>query len=193
MEKQHKPTEQKAGYDFKKSFSLVSDTSTIARHFTPADEDLMEYGKDKSYGYRETIHRAYAIRNEVANGSWYGLYEKIQGFHIKMRGKKKAEFIAVGIKPNAKSGVLSALTKDGEEVYEAIKAGGLNVEQIYIDLREAFTVIRTRKSWVCLYQTYAKENFACIINRDLHPDASIVDALLFTRSQPGIKNYGFSE
>lgn len=176
-----------------KSFSPVSDNATIARLFTPADEDLMEYSKDMSFGYRETIHRAYAIRKEVANGSWYGLYEKIQGFHIKFRNKKKAEFIAVGIKPNAKTGVLSSMTKDHSEVYEDIKPGGLNVEQIYIDLREAFTIIRTTKSWVCLYQTHAKENFACILNRDTYPDMSIVDALLFTRSQKGIKNYGFSE
>lgn len=179
--------------DFNKKFTEVADSSTIARLFTAADEDLMEYAKDVSYGYRETIHKAYTIKDQVANGSWYGIYDKIQGFHIKLRGKKKAEFITVGIKNNATSGVFSPLSKDNAEIYEAIKPGGLNVEQIYIDLREAFTIIRTAKSWVCLYQTPGKVNFACIINRDMYPNLSIVDALLFTRSQPGIKNYGFTE
>ena len=182
-----------SSYPFNKKFSLVTDNATIARLFTPADEDLMEYSRDMSYGYRATIHQAYQVRNEVISSSWNDLYCKIQGFQVKLKGKKKADFITVGIKPNAKCGTLSQMSKDSSEVYEELKPGNLTIEQIYIDLREAFTIIRTKKTWICLYQTPAKENYACVINRDVVKDATIVDLLLFTRSQTGIKNYGFSE
>lgn len=175
-------------------FVLIQDEQTIRRLFTDADEDIMTFAADRSQAYREGMHRAYLSFKEDPNqdDSWVAFYSKVQGFWVKMKGRK-VDFITVGIKSNAQAGMLKAMSKNNVEMYNDVKPGKINIEQLYIDLREGFNVIRTTKQWICLYKTAAGETFASLINRDNEPNANIVELINIVRQQQGLKNYGFSE
>lgn len=174
-------------------FQKIEDENTIARLFTSSDDDLMEFMRDAVAAHREPIFRAFQTRLESMGSDWDTIYKNVHGFLLKLKSKRKADFSIVGVKRNQKNGVLYPLSKAGSTVYEDVKEGGNNIEQIYIELREAVTIIRTARSWVCIYQTTNRENYARILNRDKYPKLTIVDLILETRTQPGIKNYGFTE
>lgn len=175
-------------------FIAVQDEQTIRRLFTEADEDIMTFAGDRSQAYREGMFRAYSSYKEDPNqdDSWVMLYSKVHGFWVKMKGRK-ADFITAGIKSNAQEGMLKAMSKNNAEIYNDVKPGRITIEQLYIDLRQGFNVIRTTKQWVCLYKTYAGETYAALINRDNEPNANIVELINIMRQQQGVKGYGFSE
>lgn len=178
----------------KPKFILIQDEQTIRRLFTEADEDIMTFAADRSQAYRDGMHRAFVSYKEDPNqdDSWVMLYSKVHGFWVKMKGRK-VDFITAGIKPNAQEGMLKAMSKDNAEVYTDVIPGKITIEQMYIDLREGFNVIRTVKQWICLYKTHTGETFAALINRDSEPSANIVELINIVRQQQGLKNYGFSE